>query len=422
MTSGKPKVVPVSELFDRLVSEPPGVGLPHSVLFQAALRVCAEDSKRVQRGEEPSQVWTLVQRAREVLAASHPGAFPAAASSWVPSQDGESSGIRFSGLKPPTPASEPEAAARADDAAIDFQPAEPEAPLAEPVRFSGAPTGVEPVPEEPSADGIGPWPEPAAAPEAPPPSLPEAWAPEPAEDAAPGRGPEAVSPVLQLRHSTVSFQDLFTEESGGEPGPDVGEGGEGRSLLFRVAVVALAILATAVAVVILWPGIAPRRQGPARIVESFPAPRPASVPTAAATAAPAAPTAAPTPRLTAPAAPQVPPARAAQAPPPGRPARPAEVEGVETMRSSDWAGHQPTFVVHFASYKSRDNALSDAARLGNELGRPAHALAVDLGDRGLWYRVVVGDFASVADARAFRAEVAARKTGEVGGVYRLAAP
>jgi hypothetical protein len=79
-------------------------------------------------------------------------------------------------------------------------------------------------------------------------------------------------------------------------------------------------------------------------------------------------------------------------------------------------------VVHFASYRSRLNATADAARLGRETGRPARALLIDLGEKGTWYRVVVGDFATADEARAFRAEVAVRKTSDVGAVYRLAAP
>lgn len=92
------------------------------------------------------------------------------------------------------------------------------------------------------------------------------------------------------------------------------------------------------------------------------------------------------------------------------------------MRSPDWAGHDPVFVIHLASYRSRENASADAARLSRELGRPAYALVVKLQQSGTWYRVVLGDFQTADQARAFRADLAARGTRDVDGVYRLVAP
>ncbi len=435
MSSGKRKVVPVSELFDRLVSEHAGLGLPHSALFQAALRVCAEDSKRAQRGEAPAEVWALVQRAREVLAASHPAAFPDAHPDWGAPQTGESSGIRFSGLRPHDPAVGAAAGAPDDESAISFEKADDDVAPAPPPVAPEESLEFELVGEAPAAGA------PPAGGSAPPPAE---FAPE-ARDEAPLSRPtlepeteedrEPVSPVLKLGGPVGAFQDLFPEAGGDEPAPPEAQAGGSSSLLFRAAMVGIALLAAAVAVVILWPGVAPRPQVPTRIVESFPAPRPTAVPAGALPPAVSAPASLPT-TVPPPAPTRAPAAASAAAPariaPPGapalaptsapRPARAAEVEGVETMASSDWAGRPPTFVVHFASYKSRDNATADAARLARELGRPAHALAVDLGDKGVWYRVVVGDFASAADARAFRAEVTRRITGDVGGVYRLAAP
>jgi hypothetical protein len=46
---------------------------------------------------------------------------------------------------------------------------------------------------------------------------------------------------------------------------------------------------------------------------------------------------------------------------------------------------------------------------------------VDLPD-GAWYRVLLGDFPTGAEARAFRARLAAAGTPELGGVYRIQAP
>lgn len=92
------------------------------------------------------------------------------------------------------------------------------------------------------------------------------------------------------------------------------------------------------------------------------------------------------------------------------------------MVSRDWAGRAPVYMVHFSSYKSRENANRDAERLAKKFERPAHVLLVDLGSEGVWYRVMVGDFASEEEAFSFRADLASRKTPDLGLVFRVAAP
>jgi hypothetical protein len=422
VSSGKPKVVPVSELFDRLVAEYRSGNVPHSILFQTALRVCAEDSKRVQRGEPPTQIRALVERARAMLEVSHPSSSPPAPTGWGPATaPGEASPIRFVGQQAPL----------APEVPLDALPPEPVAPTPEalePAPLSSL-SGFEFTTEAPApsiAEEIAPALPPQPVPF--PPAPLEAEPPEPASPVSPATAPfegsaEPISPVLRLHESRVSFEDLFDEEADSRPEEAPPEEGRLSSLVFRIGMVALALLAGAVAIVVLWPGIAPRKSVPPHIVESFPAPEPTAVrpPLAAAltmqTPSPAVPpTATPAPKPTQRPSEPTSPARSTRAP------QPAVVEGVETMRSPDWTGHAPTFVVHFSSYRNRENATADAARLGRETGRPARSLLVDLGERGTWYRVVVGDFATADEARAFRAEIASRKTSEVGGIYRLAAP
>ena len=421
MSSGKPRVVPVSELFDRLVAEFRGASIPHSNLFQAALRVCAEDSKRVQRGEPPSQVRALVQRARAILEVSHPSASLPPSAGWSPAA-ADAAPIRFTGgQKSPAQEPPPTASAAGDS---------PESPDPAPV---SSVSEFEFTPEEPGRPLPG---EIDAAP--PPPVVPrppaplDASPPEPGNPTAPAVTPlaphvEPISPVLALRESRVSFEDLFSQEPDAETEDTAPEGGGLSSLVFRIGVIALALLAGAVVIVVLWPGMAPRKSVPPRIVESFPAPEPTAfrpplpaTPVAPTPAPAAPPTPAPT-RTPTPAPTQLPPEAAAPSRPPAT-NRPAVIDGAETMRVPDWAGRAPAFVVHFASYRSRDNALADASRLGRDLARPAHALRVDLGEKGTWYRVVVGDFATAEEARAFRAGIVARKTGDVGPVYRVVAP
>jgi len=91
------------------------------------------------------------------------------------------------------------------------------------------------------------------------------------------------------------------------------------------------------------------------------------------------------------------------------------------MTSPDWAERATIYVIHFSSYRDREKAQREAVQVGRRFGRPAYAAQVDLSS-GVWYRVVLGDFATAEQARAFHAELVARRTPDLGGVYRLAAP
>ena len=75
--------------------------------------------------------------------------------------------------------------------------------------------------------------------------------------------------------------------------------------------------------------------------------------------------------------------------------------------------------MHFSSSKDRPSAEREAKKLAQELGKPAHAVEVDLGNKGTWYRAVVGEFASVEEARAYRADLEAKKTPGLGFVYEM---
>ena len=404
MSPGAAKVVPVSEVFNRLAAEYANAGIPQAQLFQTALRVCGEDSRRTRRGEQPAELGELVQQARAILEVSHPRSLhPSLGARPVETFDPE----RSARPVPPTP--QPEPAMRAGAATDSALPPPPPAP---------------PVPSTPEPAA----PEPASA--APPATAPFDVHPEPASGPGPGEAP-------------VSFEDVFRRaEPAAQAETESAPRGGGVSFsVLRIGMAALAVLAAVVIVVILWPGLTRSRTASPVGQSSSPAERPgagerqpeaaATPPVESAAATAAQPTPAQTPAgTTAPAAPEA--AAAAPEPTPAAvqptpeaastPARPETVAGVEVMRSPDWAGRAPEFVVHFASYRSRENATVDAAKLGHDLGRPAYALLVDLGGKGMWYRVVVGGFATAAEARAFRAEAAAAKTRDVGGVYRLAAP
>lgn len=77
------------------------------------------------------------------------------------------------------------------------------------------------------------------------------------------------------------------------------------------------------------------------------------------------------------------------------------------------------YVIHFSSHKDREGAAKAARKLGAALGAPARAVEVDLGGKGVWYRVVLGEFADVDAARAFRADLEAKQTPGMGFVYEM---
>ena len=89
------------------------------------------------------------------------------------------------------------------------------------------------------------------------------------------------------------------------------------------------------------------------------------------------------------------------------------------LLTPDWAGKPAIFVVHFSSTKDRESAAKEALKLGAALGTTARAVEVDLGDKGVWYRVVVGEFPDVDAARAFRAQLEEKKTPGMGFVYEM---
>ncbi|MGA7991903.1 MAG: SPOR domain-containing protein, partial [Thermoanaerobaculia bacterium] len=84
----------------------------------------------------------------------------------------------------------------------------------------------------------------------------------------------------------------------------------------------------------------------------------------------------------------------------------------------DWSG-KPVYVVHFSSHRDRPSAEKEARRLAGSLGKSGRAVEVDLGPKGVWYRVVIGEFASADEARAYRADLEAKKTPGLGFVYEM---
>ena len=88
----------------------------------------------------------------------------------------------------------------------------------------------------------------------------------------------------------------------------------------------------------------------------------------------------------------------------------------------DRAGRPEIFSIHFTSYRDRAAAERDLKRIETLAGREGFVAEVDLGEKGVWYRVLVGEFSSAEEAKAVRAELAAKGTRDMGWVYRVVGP
>ena len=146
---------------------------------------------------------------------------------------------------------------------------------------------------------------------------------------------------------------------------------------------AILILAQAVSATPAVPAAPDEGPPPPSIVERIGAPTPA-------------PSATPPVRVAAPPAPLPTAAPATPAPAPVPTALPVPVSAPKT------AAHASAFGVHVGSFRKRPTAESEARRLGAQLALPARVVQVDLGAKGVWYRVVVGAAGSAAEAAALR--------------------
>ncbi|MCM3877155.1 MAG: SPOR domain-containing protein, partial [Thermoanaerobaculia bacterium] len=90
------------------------------------------------------------------------------------------------------------------------------------------------------------------------------------------------------------------------------------------------------------------------------------------------------------------------------------------FRTGDWKGHEKAHVLHFSSYRERGKAEADASALAQRYGRPGYTAEIRVGDQ-VWYRVLLGGFATAEEALAFRDQLLAKGTPQVGFVYRIEA-
>ena len=68
--------------------------------------------------------------------------------------------------------------------------------------------------------------------------------------------------------------------------------------------------------------------------------------------------------------------------------------------------HEKTYGLHVSSWRDHENAFAQCEKLKKQ-GFATWINQVDLGDKGLWYRVLVGEFASIKEAQAERPDVLA---------------
>ena len=417
-----------------------------AVLYKVARQIVAEELSKVKQGLESAPLETLVKRARHLLA----------------SETGTPAGIRQPDLFSPAgdlPAEEK--AVR--DLSAPFEvpapppvpheiPAPPARPRSEERGLVEAPSPVgrrfDRVSAELPAEAFGlppfrPSPPPPVEPASAPPPLVGGGGPEtPAlERVTPVPPPEPEEHVPTEDEATLSaefksFSKETLERLQSAPPPlaaelplaaaaDTGDATRPvppaparRSRGWPVAIVAFAVVAAAVAGGVWWLISQSGRVVKTETVKVEAPPKPAPP-----EAAPA-PVPTPAPALAAapPAAEKAPPgkARPAKAEPKQVPPAPAPGPSrAAVMVTRDWAGRAPVFVLHFSSHKDRPSAEKEAARLAAAFGRPGRAVEVDLGEKGVWYRVVVGEFGQAEEARAFREDLAARNTPGMGFVYEM---
>jgi sporulation related protein len=77
------------------------------------------------------------------------------------------------------------------------------------------------------------------------------------------------------------------------------------------------------------------------------------------------------------------------------------------------------YTIHCTSYRARAGAEEDRVRF-EKLGLPVRVVAVELPGRGTVYRVLLGEFTDLAEAKRARSGAAAAFPGEVGHVYPVA--
>ena len=413
-----------------------------AVLFKGARSVVAEELAKVKQGFEAAPLEILVKRARlqlerdgEATPVSDPTPPPMPVFSARPA-----SGVSAKRPAPDDPFQD--VASRAElnwEKEIPIQPEDApfrSAIIPIPHKARGpfeisAPIDAPPkaAPELELEPSSAPKPKPKPKPKprpAPPEPAPEKPMPRPAVVSAPAiplvnprepEVPEAASrprsEIFEDHDSTQPAMEEFRFKAAERPAPTPARSSRKSWLVALVGVLVIGAALTWAVREGVFRGELVRSVAPAARKSPEVAPPASAAPAPAPTAAPAlvAKPAAPPPKAVA-----VPVKRAAAGPSSGT----AVPKGrAAALLTPDWAGKPVVYVIHFSSHKDRESATKEAQKLGAALGAPGHAVEVDLGEKGIWYRVVMGEFADVDAARAFRADLEAKKTPGMGFVYEM---
>jgi hypothetical protein len=409
-----------------------------AVLFKGARSAVAEELAKVKQGFEAAPLEILVKRARlqlerdgEATPVSDPTPPPMPVFSARPA-----SGVSAKRPAPDDPFQD--VASRAElnwEKEIPIQPEDApfrSAIIPIPHKARGpfeisAPIDAPPkaAPELELEPSSAPKPKPKPRP-APPEPAPEKPMPRPAVVSAPAiplvnprepEVPEAASrprsEIFEDHDSTQPTMEEFRFKAAERPAPTPARSSRKSWLVALVGVLVIGAALTWAVREGVFRGELVRSVAPAARKSPEVAPPASAAPVPAPTAAPAlvAKPAAPPPKAVA-----VPAKRAAAGPPLGT----AVPKGrAAALLTPDWVGKPVVYVIHFSSHKDRESATKEAQKLGAALGAPGHAVEVDLGEKGIWYRVVIGEFADVDAARAFRADLEAKKTPGMGFVYEM---
>lgn len=281
-------------------------------------------------------------------------------------------------------------------------------PALEPPVLAPPPPPPPPAPEPPPAREVraSVSEEPRVEPPPPAPRPPEMRLESPVKSEA--EMPPRASVVPETAEPIEPEMQEFAFKAAEKPAPPPPKGGGRAGWIFAVALV------LAVAAGLVW-AVRTFLSGDVvkKVEVSTPAPKRREAVLVPATAAPAPVVAVPAPAKAA--SPKPTPSKAT----PSVPAAPIPRGKAALLLTPDWAGRPVVYVVHFSSHRDRPSAAKEAKRLAALFGKPGHAVEVDLGNKGVWYRVVIGEFATVEEARAYRADLEAKKTPDLGFVYEM---
>ena len=100
---------------------------------------------------------------------------------------------------------------------------------------------------------------------------------------------------------------------------------------------------------------------------------------------------------------------------------PQDIQKISLAPGSEVSNNPKTYGLHVSSWRDHDWAFNHCAELKKQ-GFDTWINQVDLGSKGIWYRVLVGNFASIQDARQHLPDVLSALSIEHASVYQRVTP